>query len=165
MSPILTFFVGLGILILLGLVFCTDSERRRRIIGTVLTIAITAFCLCVDLSAVRSRKTPTERSSAQAKFTSALTFKVGLLSLIRLEPIADTSGIENGRSPSSMVEQAIEAIRKRVDQFGVSEPIITPQGNDRILVQIPGLDAAEKSRGAPAAIARGQARIPPRLSR
>ena len=38
-------------------------------------------------------------------------------------------------------DQAIEAIRKRVDQFGVSEPIITPQGTDRILVQIPGLDA------------------------
>src|SRR5207247_1010220 len=42
----------------------------------------------------------------------------------------------------AMVDQAIEAIRKRVDRFGVSEPIITPQGNDRILVQIPGLDAA-----------------------
>jgi len=42
-----------------------------------------------------------------------------------------------------MVDQAIEAIRKRVDQFGVSEPIITPQGTDRILVQIPGLDAAK----------------------
>ena len=37
----------------------------------------------------------------------------------------------------------MEAIRKRVDQFGVSEPIITPQGTDRILVQIPGLDAAK----------------------
>jgi SecD/SecF fusion protein len=33
-------------------------------------------------------------------------------------------------------------IRKRVDQFGVSEPIITPQGSDRILIQIPGLDPA-----------------------
>jgi SecD/SecF fusion protein len=43
-----------------------------------------------------------------------------------------------------MVEQAMEAIRKRVDRFGVSEPIITPQGKDRILVQIPGLETEEK---------------------
>jgi SecD/SecF fusion protein len=34
----------------------------------------------------------------------------------------------------------VEVIRKRVDQYGVSEPVITPQGKDRILVQIAGLD-------------------------
>ena len=32
-------------------------------------------------------------------------------------------------------------IRSRVDRFGVSEPSITPVGEDSILVQIPGLDA------------------------
>src|SRR6476646_4685770 len=39
----------------------------------------------------------------------------------------------------SMLDQAVEVIRKRVDQFGTSEPVITPVGNDRIEVQIPGL--------------------------
>ena len=34
-------------------------------------------------------------------------------------------------------------IRKRVDAYGVSEPVITPQGRDRILVQIPGLDTKQ----------------------
>jgi len=34
-------------------------------------------------------------------------------------------------------------IRKRIDYFGVSEPVISPVGNDRILVQIPGLDTAK----------------------
>jgi preprotein translocase subunit SecD len=42
-----------------------------------------------------------------------------------------------------MVDQAIEVIRKRVDKLGTSEPIIAPSGNDRILVQIPGLDTGE----------------------
>jgi SecD/SecF fusion protein len=41
----------------------------------------------------------------------------------------------------SMLDQAVEVIRKRVDYFGASEPIISPVGKDRILVQIPGLDA------------------------
>ena len=40
-----------------------------------------------------------------------------------------------------MVDQAVEVIRKRVDKMGTSEPIITPSGTDRILVQIPGLSA------------------------
>jgi SecD/SecF fusion protein len=42
------------------------------------------------------------------------------------------------------VQKAIEIIGKRVNQFGVSEPIIQAVGADRILVQLPGL--AEKDR-------------------
>jgi preprotein translocase subunit SecD len=37
------------------------------------------------------------------------------------------------------VEQSLETIRNRVDQFGVSEPEIIPEGNDRIIVQLPGV--------------------------
>jgi SecD/SecF fusion protein len=36
--------------------------------------------------------------------------------------------------------QAVEIIRKRIDRFGVAEPIIQPVGEDRILVQLPGLE-------------------------
>ena len=37
------------------------------------------------------------------------------------------------------VRQGRETIRNRVDQFGVAEPTITRQGNDRILIQLPGV--------------------------
>jgi preprotein translocase subunit SecD len=37
------------------------------------------------------------------------------------------------------IDQALEIIRNRVDQFGVSEPEITLQGTDQILVQLPGV--------------------------
>jgi preprotein translocase subunit SecD len=37
------------------------------------------------------------------------------------------------------VDQAIETIRNRIDQFGVSEPVIQKQGEDMILVQLPGV--------------------------
>jgi len=42
-----------------------------------------------------------------------------------------------------MLDQAVEVIRKRVDYFGASEPIISPVGKDRILVQIPGFEHGE----------------------
>ena len=42
-----------------------------------------------------------------------------------------------------MLDQAVEVIRKRVDYFGGGEPVISPVGTDRILVQIPGLDPAK----------------------
>jgi preprotein translocase subunit SecD len=38
------------------------------------------------------------------------------------------------------LDQAIETLRNRVDEFGVSEPSITAQGEDRILVQLPGIE-------------------------
>jgi preprotein translocase subunit SecD len=38
------------------------------------------------------------------------------------------------------VDQAVEAIRRRVDALGVSEPIIVPEGEDRIVIQLPGVD-------------------------
>ncbi|PJA49546.1 MAG: protein translocase subunit SecD, partial [Syntrophobacterales bacterium CG_4_9_14_3_um_filter_49_8] len=37
------------------------------------------------------------------------------------------------------VEQSLETIRNRVDQFGISEPEIIPEGDDRIIIQLPGI--------------------------
>jgi preprotein translocase subunit SecD len=39
----------------------------------------------------------------------------------------------------TMLDQSLETIRNRVDQFGVTEPEIIPQGEDRILIQLPGI--------------------------
>jgi protein-export membrane protein SecD len=42
-------------------------------------------------------------------------------------------------------ERAMEIIRNRVDQFGVSEPVIQRQGDDRIVVQLPGLTDRQRA--------------------
>jgi len=42
------------------------------------------------------------------------------------------------------VEQSIEIVRRRIDETGVREPTIVRQGDDRILVQVPGLDDPER---------------------
>jgi SecD/SecF fusion protein len=44
-----------------------------------------------------------------------------------------------GMEPGDAIDQALEVIRNRIDEFGVSEPSITKQGNDRIVVQLPGV--------------------------
>jgi len=43
------------------------------------------------------------------------------------------------------VDQGIETIRNRVDQFGVSEPTIVPQGERRILIQLPGVKDPQRA--------------------
>ena len=42
------------------------------------------------------------------------------------------------------VEQSIEIVRRRIDETGVVEPTIVRQGEDRILVQVPGLDDPQR---------------------
>jgi len=44
----------------------------------------------------------------------------------------------------SAVEQSIEIVRRRIDETGVREPTIQRQGEDRILVQLPGIDDPER---------------------
>jgi preprotein translocase subunit SecD len=44
------------------------------------------------------------------------------------------------------VDQTLETIRNRVDQFGVSEPIIQRHGENNILVQLPGIQDPERAK-------------------
>lgn len=44
-----------------------------------------------------------------------------------------------GLNEEEAIDQALEVIRNRINEFGVSEPSITRQGSDRIVVQLPGV--------------------------
>ena len=43
-------------------------------------------------------------------------------------------------------DQALETIRNRIDQFGVSEPDIRNQGENRILIQLPGIQDTKRAK-------------------
>src|SRR5213083_2055917 len=123
MTPALTFFVGLGMLILFGWYFATDQGPRKRLLATTLMVLLVVF----SIAAIWPPK---------KKIALGLDIQGGTSFLIRLVP--GDKAITKG-----MLDQAVEVIRKRIDNFGVSEPIISPVGSDRILVQIPGLDTAK----------------------
>jgi len=56
----------------------------------------------------------------------------------------DTNRLENAQEAGQALSQAVEVLRKRVDKFGVAEPVIQPVGNNKILIQLPGLSEADK---------------------
>lgn len=58
------------------------------------------------------------------------------------------------------VDRAIEIVRNRVDRYGVTEPSIVRQGNNRLIVQLPGITDEERIRG----LLRGTARLEFRLT-
>src|SRR5471032_2332212 len=51
----------------------------------------------------------------------------------------DTNKVVTSTDISGAISQAIEVLRKRVDAFGVAEPVFQPAGGNRILIQLPGL--------------------------
>ena len=123
MSPALTFFTGLGLLVLFGWYFATDLGLRKRLLATVLMALLVAFSVATIYP-------------PQKKIALGLDIQGGTSFLIRL--MGGDKVVNKG-----MLEQAVEVIRKRVDYFGGGEPVISPVGDDRILVQIPGLDTAK----------------------
>ncbi len=52
---------------------------------------------------------------------------------------AETTNLSKGEEKRDAVNKALVVIRNRVDQFGVSEPSIMRQGQDRIIVELPGV--------------------------
>ena len=130
MNATLTFFFGLFVLILFAWYFLTDKERTKRWLGTTLALLLCAFSIDAFL--------PFDQ-----KIHLGLDLQGGTSFLVRLvPPVLEEGGKPRPITPE-MQEQAVEVIRKRVDEFGVSEPVITKEGTDHILVQIPGLSTAQ----------------------
>jgi len=123
MTPALTFLIGLVMLILFGWYFATDQGLRKRLLAATLMLLLVTFSVITIWP-------------PQKKIALGLDIQGGTSFLIRLK--GGDKEVNKG-----MLDQAVEVIRKRVDYFGGGEPIISPVGSDRILVQIPGLDTAK----------------------
>lgn len=54
---------------------------------------------------------------------------------------ADVDRIKN-----SAINQALETIRNRIDQFGVTEPLLQRQGRTEIVIQLPGVKDPERAK-------------------
>lgn len=61
---------------------------------------------------------------------------------------------EIARTEEQAISQAIETIRNRLDQFGLTEPIVARQGEEKILVQLAGIKTAEDEQRARELISR-----------
>lgn len=51
-----------------------------------------------------------------------------------------------GEEQTDAIDRALEIIRNRVDQFGVSEPLIQKIGDERIIIELPGIQDQERAK-------------------
>jgi SecD/SecF fusion protein len=99
---------------------------------------------------------PDERVKAMPKLRALAASSGSILSAADRSPAFDVTENENGLIQFSVtdagveskvrraVEQSIEVLRRRVDALGTTEPNIQRQGDDRVLVEVPGLQDTSK---------------------
>lgn len=57
--------------------------------------------------------------------------------------IDESKGVVANKSEA--LENALTVVRNRIDEFGVSEPVVQKVGEDRIIVELPGIDDPERA--------------------
>lgn len=84
------------------------------------------------------KTTPDQVDAINKKFSSLYGNSFGVSSS-GLLVTAEFTELHVREFKKGTLDRAIETIRNRIDEFGVAEPSIAAQGDDRILVQLPGI--------------------------
>jgi len=108
--------------------------------GNVIRLAIIAVLFGLALSAVLARDyhVPGLGDRGQGNNTLGMRLGLDLSGGTHLVYKADLSQIGN-ETAADAVEGAMDIIELRVNEYGVSDPVIQKQGEDRISVQLPGI--------------------------
>ncbi|MEI9478226.1 MAG: protein translocase subunit SecD, partial [Deltaproteobacteria bacterium] len=81
-----------------------------------------------------------ERQYAMMRELSSTAAGAGISRMVLILDSAQAEQIKK-----NAIDQALETIRNRIDQFGVAEPEITRQGTDEILIQLPGIKDPDRA--------------------
>lgn len=95
--------------------------------------------------------TPEERETLPENYVKKIERKALKLGLdlrggMHIVLVVDKDKLPEGVSTSDARNRALEIIRNRIDQFGVAEPEIARQGEDRIVIQLAGVVDRERAK-------------------
>ena len=104
-----------------------------------------------DLNPTRAVLDRLQRESA-GKIKLGLDLQGGTSFLVEMDTAQlDAAAKNSTNGPSTeyrhqqALSQAVEVLRRRVDKFGVAEPVLQPAGDNQILIQLPGLSESVRT--------------------
>jgi SecD/SecF fusion protein len=127
MSPILTFLFGAALLMILLVYVGTTELKRKRILGTLLTVLATILALY---------------TIKQIGIKKGIDLQGGSEFVVELQPSPDADG-KVREVFSNDIQQAIGILEKRLNPDGAKDLVLAPQGDKRILIQMPGVSEEE----------------------
>jgi SecD/SecF fusion protein len=134
-SPQITFFWGVVLVFLLFYYLGTADHRRKKVVGTVLSVLMSLFCIwAINGWNVFAGKPINLKLGMDLAGGSEFT--------VQLKPGTDDKGQPKKVTPDA-VQQAIGIIEKRLNPEGAKDLVMAPQGEDRILIQMPGVSLEE----------------------
>jgi len=78
--------------------------------------------------------------------SKALNLGLDLQGGIHLVMEVETSDLEEGADLDDAVDKAMTVIANRVNQFGLTEPVVQRQGDNRIIIELPGMRDVERAK-------------------
>lgn len=117
-SSNLVFLMGLGLLVLFVIYFAAEARRQKRIIGSILAVAVTGLCVWLYSSLGMEK---------------GIELQGGVSMEIKIQP-----GEAKEVTPETQ-QQAIGVLAKRLNSMSTKEVILAPSGENGIFLQMPGV--------------------------
>ncbi|HEV8014969.1 MAG TPA: protein translocase subunit SecD [Stellaceae bacterium] len=124
-----------------------EQERLNNLVDEVRTELVAAKIGYTDLAATADHVGFTVRDAGRMNDVRDLVKKIDPDMDIQINPGGTVTLTPNQTAliqrRNSAVDQSIEIVRRRIDETGTKEPTIQREGDDRILVQLPGVENPE----------------------
>ena len=109
-------------------------------------LAILMIIFSFSLWALLPLQTPEGEDPVEKLGTTGLQFGLDLVGGVHLVYESDFSANATDEEKSSSMERALTIIQKRIDKYGVTEPVVQSQGTERIIIQLPGFTDIETAK-------------------
>ena len=135
MQPTIVFLSGLLILALLFWYLASDDINRKRKVGTVLISGILVLCIW--------SLTPRGENSDSLPLKPGIDLAGGASFTLKVQPKVDDESGETIEVTPDSIQQAIKTLRGRLNPEGTKDMLIQPQGEDMIIIEMPGVSEEE----------------------
>jgi preprotein translocase subunit SecD len=119
------------------------TSLRSRLILIAVAIGLSAFALFPRSVSERVRRPDgsfADTSVRRVPLNYGLDLQGGMHMALEID---ETKGAVANKSEA--LDRALKTVRNRIDQFGVAEPVVQKAGNDRIIVELPGIDNQQRA--------------------
>ncbi|MBK5188468.1 MAG: protein translocase subunit SecD [Gemmatimonadaceae bacterium] len=123
-----------------------NTNIRNRLLIILALIVASVWALWPRTITVRERDTKTgefrDTTRKRVPLKQGLDLQGGMYLALEVD---DSKGVVANKAEA--IDRALKVVRNRIDEFGVSEPVVQKVGNDRIVVELPGIDDRARAEG------------------